>query len=64
MQDIDIDDLVDLKMDNVRVFCDVHGAFYECSGAPTQIYLYVLLITLVLLLVYPVTALLTIFWGS
>jgi len=62
LQDIDIDDLVDLKKDNVRVFCDVHGTFYECSGVPTQFYLYVLLIALVLLLVYLVTTFLTILW--
>ena len=39
LQDIDIDELVDLKKDNVRVFCDVHGVFYECSGVPTQFFL-------------------------
>ena len=62
LQDIDIDELVDLKKDNVRVFCDVHGVFYECSGVPTQFYLYVLLIALILLIIYLITTFLTILW--
>eukprot|EP00090_Calanus_glacialis_P024671 TRINITY_DN38342_c0_g1_i1.p1 TRINITY_DN38342_c0_g1~~TRINITY_DN38342_c0_g1_i1.p1 ORF type:complete len:507 (+),score=138.46 TRINITY_DN38342_c0_g1_i1:23-1543(+) len=62
LQDIDIDELVDLKKDNVRVFCDVHGVFYECSGVPTQFYLYVLLIALILLIIYLFTTFLTILW--
>ena len=62
LQDIDINELVDIKKDNVRVFCDVHGTFYECSGVPTQFYLYVLLVALLLLLVYLITTFLTILW--
>ena len=62
LQDINVDDLVDLKMDNLRVFCDVHGDFYECAGVPTQFYLYVLIIALVLLLVYLLTTFITIIW--
>ena len=57
--DITFDDLVDLKQDNVRVFCDVHNNWYECAGIPTQFYLYVLVVALVLQLVYVITTIFT-----
>ena len=44
------------------MYCDVHGTWYECSGVPTQFYLYVLMVSLVLLLVYVTTTFLTICW--
>ena len=40
----------------------MHGTWYECSGVPTQFYLYVLMVSLVLLLVYVTTTFLTICW--
>ena len=54
--------LVDLETDNLRVFCDVHGDFYECAGVPTQFYLYVLFVALALLLIYLLTTFITIMW--
>ena len=62
LQDIALDDVIDLKTDNLRVFCDVHGDFYECAGVPTQFYLYVLIVALVLLLIYLITTFFTIIW--
>ena len=37
LSDITLDDFLNLKKDNVRIFCDVHGDFYECAGVPTQV---------------------------
>ena len=37
LTEISVDDLLDLKKDNVRIFCDVHGTYYECAGVPTQV---------------------------
>ena len=62
LQDISMDELVDVKTDNLRVFCDVHGDFYECAGVPTQFYLYVLITALALLLIYLLTTFTTIIW--
>ena len=62
LQDIDVDDLIDVNNDNARIICEVHGAYYECSGVPTQFYLYVLIVALLLLIVYLVTTFLTILW--
>ena len=37
LTDINVEDLLNLKKDNVRIFCDVHGAYYERAGVPTQV---------------------------
>ena len=37
LTEITLDDFLNLKKDNVRIFCDVHGDFYECAGVPTQV---------------------------
>ena len=47
---------------DISVLCDVHGTWYECSGVPTQFYLYVLFVALALLAVYLVTTLFTLLW--
>ena len=60
--DIEVDDIVNLQDDNVRVFCDVHGSWYECAGIPTQFYLYVLIVAVVLLVVYVVTTIVTLMY--
>ena len=62
LQDLNLDDLVDIKSDNLRVICDVHGDFYECAGVPTQFYLYVLMVAVILLILYLLTTFITIIW--
>ena len=57
--DITFDDLIDLKKDNVRVFCEVHDVHYECAGIPTQFYLYVLVVAVVLEMVYVLVTMFT-----
>ena len=37
LTDINVEDLLNLKKDNVRIFCEVHGAYYERAGVPTQV---------------------------
>ena len=32
VEDISVNDLVDLREDNIRVFCEVHDSWYECAG--------------------------------
>ena len=44
------------------VYCDVHGTWYECSGVPTQFYLYVLFVALALLVVYLISTFFTLVW--
>ena len=60
--DINVNDIANLKDDNVRVFCDVHGSWYECAGIPTQFYLYVLIVAVALLMVYVVTTIVTLMY--
>ena len=60
--DINLDDIADLKDDNIRVFCDVHGSWYECAGIPTQFYLYVLIVAVALLMVHVVTTIVTLMY--
>ena len=62
IRSLEVEDLIHVKREKVRVFCDVHGTWYECSGVPTQFYLYVLMVSLVLLLIYVGTTFLTICW--
>jgi len=62
IRNIEVTELINVRRDKVRVFCDVHGSWYECSGVPTQFYLYVLIASLALLLVYLATTFLTICW--
>ena len=77
IRSLDVEELINVRRDKVRpvdqvdnvdddlkvrVFCDVHGSWYECSGVPTQFYLYVLIASLALLVVYIATTFLTICW--
>ena len=45
-----------------NIICDVHNHFYECSGVPSQFYLYILFIALFMLCIYLVTTFFTICW--
>ena len=45
-----------------NVICQVHKTWYECSGVPTQFYLYVLFIALAMLFVYLVSTFFTLLW--
>ena len=49
IRSLEVNELINVRRDKVRVFCDVHGSWYECSGVPTQFYLYVLIASLALL---------------
>ena len=62
IRSLEVTELINVRRDKVRVFCDVHGSWYECSGVPTQFYLYVLIASLALLIVYLATTFLTICW--
>ena len=53
--------IIELERD-VAVYCDVHGTWYECSGVPTEFYLYVLFVALALLAVYLVSTFFTLVW--
>ena len=53
--------IIEIERD-FNVYCDVHGTWYECSGVPTQFYLYVLFVALGLLAVYLVTTFFTLVW--
>ena len=48
--------------EDFNVICRVHRTWYECSGVPTQFYLYVLFVALGLLCVYLVSTTFTILW--
>jgi len=48
--------------DDRVIYCNVHAVMYECSGVPTQFYLYVLLLTLALLVVYMLSTFTTLVW--
>merc|ERR1711953_629779 len=62
LSDITLEDLLNLKKDNVRIFCDVHGAYYECAGVPTQFYLYVLIVAVGLLVLFLLTTFFTLMY--
>jgi len=44
------------------IHCDVHGYFYECSGAPHQFYLYILWITVIIDALYVIANLYNLLW--
>lgn len=62
IRNLHVEEFIHVKNDKARLFCDVHGSWYECSGVPTQFYLYVLLLSLAFLTIYVTTTFLTIMW--
>ena len=62
VDDISVDEIVDLREDKVRVFCEVHNVHYECAGVPTQFYLYILVVAVMLMAVYLLTTVFTLMY--
>ena len=53
--------IIEIQQD-FNIICQIHEYFYECSGVPTQFYLYILLIALVMLCLYMITTFFTLCW--
>ena len=47
---------------DLHIICNINGYFFQCSGVPTQFYLYILVISLFMLVIIIVSTFFTICW--